>query len=445
MKKMRTITTIILITTLLFSGVYATGGRALSELESLEQEINALEETLAEKYEQYDDLLNEEGYEETDTYCDDLDQDCDEDIFSFESEMTFLEELDLDESVLQTLETLFNEAMALENEGSYDLADDKWDAYFDLIDPYYETSYDETSYDVMTFENILEELEAEGIELSEEEQSELEALYDAALELEATEAFDQANDVWDEFDELLYELTDWEEEEPITLSAVYLVKDGKLVLSVDPEDYPDGEAPQDLSKDMKVLHQKLWSRTNALIPTDYLKYFKKLEIGTDGEEGILASVVELEDLSKWAMFLDTKDAFTNEKAFKSDFDFTVIHELGHVITLNSTQLSQAEQTGTYSTMEGHALKESYINAFYQMFWQDQNTSEEDAYERYDENPNAFVSDYAATNVEEDMAESFAQFVTGDKASGQTLADQKINFFYNYPELIKVRDDIRNQL
>jgi hypothetical protein len=54
----------------------------------------------------------------------------------------------------------------------------------------------------------------------------------------------------------------------------------------------------------------------------------------------------------------------------------------------------------------------------------------------------FVSEYAATNKDEDLVESFVVFVTDDKPTEKGLKYDKIRFFYNYPELIELRSELR---
>ncbi|MHB0915370.1 MAG: recombinase family protein, partial [Thermoleophilia bacterium] len=53
------------------------------------------------------------------------------------------------------------------------------------------------------------------------------------------------------------------------------------------------------------------------------------------------------------------------------------------------------------------------------------------YERYSDR---FVNDYAATNPGEDIAESCTQFILKDRPRGSSIKDQKVEFFYEYPEL-----------
>ena len=56
-----------------------------------------------------------------------------------------------------------------------------------------------------------------------------------------------------------------------------------------------------------------------------------------------------------------------------------------------------------------------------------------------------MTDYAATNPDEDFAESYMLFVLKEKPTKSTVADQKILFFYDFPELVEMRDVIRSNL
>lgn len=53
----------------------------------------------------------------------------------------------------------------------------------------------------------------------------------------------------------------------------------------------------------------------------------------------------------------------------------------------------------------------------------------------------FVSPYAATNPREDIAESWTEFILRPKPSGTSIADQKVLFFYEFPELVQAREEI----
>jgi len=64
---------------------------------------------------------------------------------------------------------------------------------------------------------------------------------------------------------------------------------------------------------------------------------------------------------------------------------------------------------------------------------------------YAGNESNFITDYAATNPGEDIAESFTYFVLNTKPLGITGADNKVNFFYDYKELENLRKQIRSNM
>ena len=114
---------------------------------------------------------------------------------------------------------------------------------------------------------------------------------------------------------------------------------------------------------------------------------------------------------------------------------------------------------TFYTGEGCALSNSYINQFFTKFWADLYYNEfqdvewaetDEEYEEkmiafYDTYSDQFVTEYAATNPGEDIAESFAYFVLQDKPTGSSIADQKVRFFYDYPALVTIRNHMRSEL
>ena len=56
-----------------------------------------------------------------------------------------------------------------------------------------------------------------------------------------------------------------------------------------------------------------------------------------------------------------------------------------------------------------------------------------------------MDDYAVTDISEDIAETWAFFVLSPRPQGDTMADQKLLFFYQYPELVQVRQHILENL
>ncbi|NJN80268.1 MAG: hypothetical protein HC797_07255, partial [Anaerolineales bacterium] len=67
---------------------------------------------------------------------------------------------------------------------------------------------------------------------------------------------------------------------------------------------------------------------------------------------------------------------------------------------------------------------------------------DDFYYKYEDQ---FLTDYAVTHPAEDIAESFSFFIFSSQPAGNTIAEEKILFFYQYPELVELRTKILNNL
>lgn len=216
----------------------------------------------------------------------------------------------------------------------------------------------------------------------------------------------------------------------------------------------------DIQED-EPLHADVWETFTTLIPADSRTQIAEFGIFTDGEGETMAYVEPVpDDPSTWRMIVDTADM-----SDRRDFLYTLIHEYGHVLTLNEGQVSfdeaayfsedpadaeeAAQACSTFFTGEGCSLSSSYINDFFAQFWADiyeehQAIDPEDAdalYDFYLDYEDDFVTDYAATNPGEDITESWTFFVLQPKPEGNTVAEQKILFFYNYPELVSLREEI----
>jgi hypothetical protein len=146
----------------------------------------------------------------------------------------------------------------------------------------------------------------------------------------------------------------------------------------------------------------------------------------------------------------------------------------------------------YQANAGCLKDNSYLNLFFQKFWvdiypeyyywfefADYQAADKSNYAFYQKYSDRFVSSYAASNPAEDFAESFMAFVlwddelidnykkwcstVGDSGWHLILEDglthwqwckvyrdnqiweEKIRFFYDFPELVEMRDFIRSNL
>lgn len=116
---------------------------------------------------------------------------------------------------------------------------------------------------------------------------------------------------------------------------------------------------------------------------------------------------------------------------------SLIHELWHIITLNQQQMDLSWTCTTYKTDEWCLAANSYLNQFVSRFWKWISNPAYDA--------SKYVTEYATTSPEEDIAESFAFFVLSSSFSDVTTKDQKMNLFTQYPEMMEIRASMRSVL
>lgn len=201
------------------------------------------------------------------------------------------------------------------------------------------------------------------------------------------------------------------------------------------------------------------------------KYIKRLVLITDGVDEKTGALGALnKNNTEWQLVIDPADVDFNSKRTERIHQsiYTLVHEFGHLLTLNNTQIKptvkkQVERNEPYLTIEGQALKNSYINLFVVRFWNgslltewdyiqkkycftEQKSCLEKLYGLYEENYTDFITDYAAESPEEDIAESWTAFVLHEKIrKPETVAEQKMNFFYQFPELVTYRKIIRKNI
>lgn len=217
--------------------------------------------------------------------------------------------------------------------------------------------------------------------------------------------------------------------------------------------------------------QAIWSYFASIIPERDREFVTEFSVLTDGRNNLLAAVAQSQnDPAHWRLEVDIADAQDYES-----LTFTLIHEFGHLLTLNEDQIEpsmavfsnpddtalrshEAAMCTNFYAHEGCSNRDSYINQFYQQFWSDkydewyQVEAIQDEYlyymrlnEFYEKYQDQFVTEYAATNPGEDVAESWTYFVLTPKPQGSTIAEQKVVFFYQFPELVELRQEILNNL
>jgi hypothetical protein len=264
-----------------------------------------------------------------------------------------------------------------------------------------------------------------------------------------------------------------EESESNFLSGTELANNFTLVTyNVSGDAISDPELVSPIPESLEGLQQdtatqnEIWQFVVDVIPADQRTGLKRFVIFTDGVNNTLGAVEQTGNPHDWILELDIEDA-TNFPNLST----TLIHEFAHLLTLNDSQVEpdyevlnnpndqsiydrESASCPTYFLYGGCSLPDSYINAFFRRFWQgifsewqtintetDQAVLNQKLDHFYQEHADRFVSNYAATSPEEDIAESFMYFIFEPKPSSADIGRPKVLFFYNYPEMVVLREHI----
>lgn len=200
--------------------------------------------------------------------------------------------------------------------------------------------------------------------------------------------------------------------------------------------------------------KEFWDFFAKLIPSDMRPQITRLTLFADDEDGTAAYVAPINenDLSKWEMGYNLAYVWRGNEFVKGETAFTSIHEFAHVLTLNAGQVNvNGGACSTFHTGEGCSNGNSYINGFVQNYWLDildENrniNTDEEFFAFYDKYKDRFVSEYAATNPGEDIAETFSVFVVDDMPTGSSIANKKVQYLYDFEELVTMRQRIRDNI
>ena len=208
--------------------------------------------------------------------------------------------------------------------------------------------------------------------------------------------------------------------------------------------------------------EEIWSIFTTLIPERNREDFKLYRL-IDDSAGDTGAYVEqdMSDPALWNLTVNL-DAFIFDGELDEEYMIsTLIHEYAHVLSLNASQVRYYPVTDNENILdrfaqncenqlvgEGCLYADAYLDDFIDIFWSDEQELERVRAEELDVyrgNEDNFISEYAATNPAEDIAESFTYFVLKPTPSGNSGADKKLRFFYNYKELENLRKLIRSWL
>ncbi len=224
----------------------------------------------------------------------------------------------------------------------------------------------------------------------------------------------------------------------ITLKKKYKVTDDKL---------------KSLQKDTDK-HQQIWEQVLKVVPESYRSKINEFLIFAGNFDdssdlyGTMGYVIpNSEDLSAWRFSIAIDIA--NQTPFddpNEGLNGTIVHEFGHIVSLNNEQVNASTQNcSTHELNEGCLREKSFLYKFYNDFWKNISSNKQGS-ERYDENPNNYVSQYSATNIVEDFAETFRFYSLGSIPSDNSMVkNKKIIELSKHEELQGIRNFIRKRI
>lgn len=215
-------------------------------------------------------------------------------------------------------------------------------------------------------------------------------------------------------------------------------------------------------------HMYLWDMFRYLIPDYQLEDVSGYVVFTDGPAVMLAYIAPDEHLDSWLLGIDIMDADN-----RMELKVTLLHEFAHIMTLREGQLRMIEDvvyaeeddpihleekeacSTFFVTGYGCTEQGSYLDNFYLAFWagdlieewEDRGVemNEDEQWEFFLDHEEKFVTDYAASKPYEDIAETWTYFILFPKPEGGVEWEDKILFFYDYPEQVELRVEVLSRL
>ena len=228
-------------------------------------------------------------------------------------------------------------------------------------------------------------------------------------------------------------------DEPIPV-ATFDVRGDTLVLS-------------DATSELGERAATVWNRFVELVPPEERSMVSTFELMDVTYEGAHVYPTDA-DPARWVLGVS--------EGLGRDLDETLLHEWGHLVTLSASEVPPNPNSlgcKTFFTGEGCALPDSTFARFVSAFWPQELIDEADRIydiepenEYFDaidaflaEHEGEFVTEYAATNPGEDLAETIAVFILTDRPDGDEVRDDKVRFLWDDPVFVELRDRIRESL
>lgn len=162
------------------------------------------------------------------------------------------------------------------------------------------------------------------------------------------------------------------------------------------------------------------------------KYVAEWRVYSEPDSDVDAAVESIGDSERYVVNIN-RAGYTDRPLTQRSFARLFVHEYSHLLFFARPTLT-AEFTDRFWSAADEAHSAAVVGGA---------TARLASY--YAANANRFVSEYATTSPDEDMAETFAEFVFTDRPTGTLLKDKKVLSYYADKDLVAARADLRKNL
>ncbi len=228
----------------------------------------------------------------------------------------------------------------------------------------------------------------------------------------------------------------------------------------------------DIDEDEHAYYREIIRLVQEIIPEYILDDFEKIIFINDSREYYAAQVRQSvesyngRESEEWELYINMDDVtLVSDKKYNQSLQ-TLVHEAGHTLLTNASQLDFFTQKRDCETLyiddlRSCAKEDSYYDTLSQfwsddfiewtedyenLFEDDQDEAEEELEEYYQKNKEDFITEYAATSISEDAAETIAYYVTESFPTGLlNLAEEKIVSLFDYAEMRILKNTVQKLL
>lgn len=194
-----------------------------------------------------------------------------------------------------------------------------------------------------------------------------------------------------------------------------------------------------VAKALPEEHQKIWDVICSILPQESRRKITRFRLFTDGAGGTIAQAAPLQtesgeaDNRRFCLSVDPSDIFdeTGSLRDRSALTWALVREYGRVLLEDETQV---DRSGTASAdAPAGMIADSFRERFYHRF---QGTSGDSV---------RYVCPEAAQDFSQDIVCTFAVFLLGEEPQGDTLAEEKLRFFWQEETMVSLRSAVRETI